>query len=61
MQVTADLNLKSTLLKCVMLRGILLPFHNAQARDTDMVPYALMGNEKATLKDFGKVQFTQKI
>ncbi len=53
MQVTADLNLKSTLLKCVMLRGILLPFHNAQARDTDMLSYTIIGNEKATLKNVG--------
>jgi hypothetical protein len=37
-----------------MLRGILLPFNNALTRDTDMVPYTLMGNEKATLKDVDK-------
>ncbi len=41
--------------------GVLLPFHKALAKDTDMVPYALMGNEKATLKDAGRVQFTHKI
>ncbi len=44
-----------------MSRGILFPFHNVPARDIDMVSYTLMGNEKATLKDVGRVQLTHKI
>jgi hypothetical protein len=61
MWVESSLHTKSKSLKCAMSMGILLPFHNVPARYIDMVPYALMGNEKATLKDAGRVQFTHKI